>query len=62
MFLMCRVGPKPGFFKKSGGWVGFNGFKWVLMGLRGFNGFFIIIDKVTGVKLLSFVLVLLLAE
>ena len=44
---MVRVGPKPGFLKKSGGWVGFNGFKWVLMGFRGFNGFFIIIDEVT---------------
>ena len=32
------------------------------MGFRGFNGFFIIIDEVTLVKLLSFVLILLWAE
>ena len=54
-----RVGQKPGFLKKSSGWVGFNGFKWVLMGFRGFNGFFIISDEVTQVKLLIFVIILL---
>ena len=57
--MQIRVGPKPGFLKKSGGWVGFNGFKWVLMGFRGFNGFFIIIDEVTHIKLLSLVLILI---